>query len=297
MVVVGLRAVCLVALLLVLPGCSSQGASPTATSASVTFDDVHLEAHSGKGLIRGIVTDSAVRPVAGANVSLREPNQHVLTDAQGRFGFSEVEPGVHFLTASKVGFTTVQTSVEVAADRKDPPLAQLRLEAVPGSQPYFTPLKWDGFMQCSFIVAGAFGTGCLLTVAVPTGDSSRFFSPIDRTPSFLQNELRWTATQALGTNLCMRTYASKNIGGTLLGPDTCGPDPILQRYNGTNLAKQQVGSGMGIERVVYVASYLPSNTFGFALNQDFTVYTHLFYNFEPKPDWTFGHDGEPVVPT
>ncbi|HUR61917.1 MAG TPA: carboxypeptidase-like regulatory domain-containing protein [Candidatus Thermoplasmatota archaeon] len=260
------------------------------------FDDILLAAEPGKGIVRGIVTDPAVRPLAGVNVTLRDAGRHALTDAQGRFGFSDVEPGVHFLAARKLGYSEVQASVEVKADDKEPRLTQLRLDAIPGMGPYVSLLKWDGFMQCSFIVAGAFGTGCLLTIAVPTGDDSRFYSTVDGTPTFLQNELRWTPTQTLGTNLCMRTYASKDIGGKLLGPDTCGPDPILQSYNATQLKAAGVGEAPGIERVVYVASYFPANAAGFALNQDFTVFTHLFYNFAPPEGWTFGKDGEPVVP-
>src|SRR6185369_15981537 len=113
-----------------------------------------------------------------------------------------------------------------------------------------------------------------------TGDDSRRFDAIDQTSAFLQNELRWDPTQALGTNLCTRTYASKDIGGDLLGPDTCGPSPLVQRYNGTILQSTGVGAGKGIARVVYVASYVDqANAAGLALNQDFTVYTHLFYNF------------------
>ncbi len=92
-----------------------------------------------------------------------------------------------------------------------------------------------------------------------------------------------------------RHYASEDIGGTNLG-DVCGPTPLLQSFNATVLNETAVGSGQGLERVVWVDDFLVDTTLGLAVNQQFTVYTHLFYNFAPDAGWLFIRDGPHPLP-
>ena len=68
----------------------------------------------------------------------------------------------------------------------------VQLTRLPGTEPYVVAMQWDGFLQCSFTVAIAFGTGCL--VGDFTDDDSRRFDPIEATPEWLQSELVWEPT-------------------------------------------------------------------------------------------------------
>lgn len=214
----------------------------------------------------------------------------VTTDTQGRFGFSDVEPGTHFLTASRSGYATVQSSTEVVAGVLEPRSITLLLTRLPGTEPRVVALAWHGFMQCSWTVGGAFATGCL--IADFTDDNSRQFDPIDGEPSFLQSETLWVPTQALGTSFCMRQYASEDIGGDILAGDVCGESPLVQQVGAERLNETGVGTTQGLERLVWVSGYGAPQGPGLALNQQFDMYTHLFYNVVPDPQWRFWRDGD-----
>lgn len=274
-------------------GCSAKP-DPAPSSPTVSFDDLALAAAADKGVARGVVVDQAIRPLAGAAVVVVDSNATVTTDTQGRFGFSDLAPGLHFLTAAKPGYGKVQTSIDVVAGVADPAPVTIQLARLPGTEPYVSQLVWDGFMECSWTAGGAFATGCL--IGDYTDDNSRQFSSVDGVPRFLQAELLWEPTQTLGTSLCMRHYASEDIGGEVLVDDVCGGNPLLHQVDAARLNETKVGAGKGIESVVWVDGYGDHLGPGLALNQRFTVYTHLFYNFDPDPAWRFATDGPYPVP-
>lgn len=276
-------------------GCASPGeASGPGPTVAADFEELGLSAGTGKGVVRGVVVDPSITPVAGVTVVLGGAAGEVTTDGEGRFGFSDVEPGLQFLHASKAGYTPVQSSVDVVADELEPRLVTLVVERLPGTDPFVVAMVWEGFMHCSWTVGGAFATGCL--IGAYTDDNSRSYDPIDGQPTFLQSELVWTATQTLGTNLCMRHYASEDIGGEMLMDDVCGPSPLVQVADDDRLNATAVGTDFGLERVVWVAGYGHAAAPGVALSQRFNVYTHLFHNFAPDAAWRFSVDGSPVPP-
>lgn len=269
-----------------LAGCAGADETP---QAPADFTELDLKAGTGKGVIRGVAVDDSIRPIAGVAITLGSGTLATTTDEEGRFGFSDVEPGLHFVKASKPGYGETQSSVEVVADEAEPKAVLIALTRVPGTDPLVVLMEWNGFMQCSFTIAIAFGTGCLLGDF--TDDDSRRFDAIDSTPTALQSELVWKPTQALGTNLCMRHYASEDIGGPVLMGDVCGPSPLVQQASGERLGETEVGAGNGIERVVWVDDFAVDTTAGVAVNQAFDVYTALFYNIVPDPEWRFVDDG------
>jgi hypothetical protein len=94
-----MRVVALVALLAaaLLAGCSGSNPSDK-SSTEPTFDDLGLQATSSTGVIRGVVVDDAIRPVAGATVSLTgESTGETVSTAAGTFGFDALAPGTYFL--------------------------------------------------------------------------------------------------------------------------------------------------------------------------------------------------------
>lgn len=276
-----------------LAGCSSPAETPAPV---VDFEDLELSAATGKGVVRGVVVDPTITPIVGAEIVLGKDGATATTDAEGRFGFSDVEPGLQILQVSKPGYGPVQSSVEVIADQLEPPLVTLVLERLPGTEPFVVTMLWDGFLHCSLTVGGVFATGCL--IGDYTDDASRFSSPVDSLPTFLQSELVWEATQTLGTNLCMREYARASATDfEMLMDDVCGPSPLLQVAAVERLNETGVGAESGLERVVWVAGYGDAAAPGLALSQRFSVYTHLFYNFAPDAAWRFSVDGAPVPPS
>ncbi|HEX2066567.1 MAG TPA: carboxypeptidase-like regulatory domain-containing protein, partial [Candidatus Thermoplasmatota archaeon] len=61
-------------------------------------------------MLRGLVVDAAIRPVAGAAVRLVQEDRTTATDAGGRFAFPGVGPGRHALQVHAPGFLLANTS-------------------------------------------------------------------------------------------------------------------------------------------------------------------------------------------
>lgn len=291
----------------VLAGCA--GGSPeqgpdrqpheTASSAPADFSDLDLKATKSTGVLRGVIVDATIVPIAGATVVLQPGDRNVTADTEGRFGFADLEPGMYLVRAAKKDYTNAQATVEVVAGDSEPRPAMLVLERILGTEPYVDVMSWDGYLQCSLIAAGFFFTGCMASDV--TGDDSRREDLIVLPPEFLQSELTWDSTQALGSNLCMKHYARD---GSDFEPirdtqdrlhEACGAVPVVQSFNRTELNATQVGEGRGIERVVWVA-YAVDGALGLAFQQQFTVFTHVFHNFVPDEGWVFVNDGPPRVP-
>lgn len=68
------------------------------------------------GAVTGNVTDSAGRPLVGAEVTLDETSLRVLTDERGEFRIGGAPAGPAFLRARRLGFAPSQTRVEVPAN-------------------------------------------------------------------------------------------------------------------------------------------------------------------------------------
>jgi len=70
---------------------------------------------SGKGVISGVVEDTAGAVLQGAKVTLQPQVSPITTDGQGEFTVTEVNPGTYAVTVSYVGFDTYSGSVTVVA--------------------------------------------------------------------------------------------------------------------------------------------------------------------------------------
>jgi outer membrane receptor protein involved in Fe transport len=68
---------------------------------------------SGKGILSGVVTDSAGSVLQGAKVELQPQIRPITTDGQGEFTVTEIVPGTYGVTVSYVGFTPFTGSVTV----------------------------------------------------------------------------------------------------------------------------------------------------------------------------------------
>ena len=83
---------------------------------------------SNTGSLKGTITDSQRRPIAGAKLDLSGPSrQTVAADAAGTFSFPALKPGIYQLTVSKAGFTSqVQTDIAVVAGQSVDASVELR---------------------------------------------------------------------------------------------------------------------------------------------------------------------------
>lgn len=163
-----------------------------------------------------------------------------------------------------------------------------------------------------------------------TGDRSLFFQDIDGPPSFIQAELVWDATLPTGTELSFLLGGGTEDelkGGVALPAYnyTSGPSPLMARvsnHEGPGAWCRNVpdppceeraleGSKLGVERALLVQvdagpsqkvpacvppvpgiTGQPTCGAGWSMQQAFTLYTSVFYGFEPPAEWRYTDEGQ-----
>ncbi|MDR3775215.1 MAG: TonB-dependent receptor [Terracidiphilus sp.] len=76
---------------------------------------VSVFGQSGKGVIGGVVKDSAGAVLQGAKITLQPQIRPITTDGQGEFTVTAVDPGTYAVTISYVGFAPYNGAVTVVA--------------------------------------------------------------------------------------------------------------------------------------------------------------------------------------
>jgi hypothetical protein len=294
----GLRTVALLSLLSTLvAGCTGGGGGGKAQEDPTA--DLGLEATDTTGVIRGVVVNEAIVPIAGATITLTigsEKRNATSTDA-GAFGFDGLAPGTYFLTASKPGFASVQQSADVVAGETEPPLVRVQLVYDPGLRPYWVPYQFEGFIACSVRV---FVRGQSCDVQPESNEEILFDIELDAVPTFAQAEMVWDSTQSLGDDLSLNWRRDDTNDDYV---DIEGPSPLILNANQTTFADEEVGAGQPLRTIVFTAHNPATEPpagglwgVGVQANQKFMLYIHVFYNMVPPEGWTFGADGDPPQP-
>lgn len=299
-----------------LAGCSDGGGGG---GEDIDFEALQLEATPTTGVIRGVVVDQAVTPVAGATVALTSTGASTTSDDSGLFGFDGLPGGPHFMTVTKPGYRTTQQSSEVVPGVAEPAIVKVLLVADPSSLPFVVVHSYDGYIQCSFKAANFVFDAESCDPGGATGlsanDDSAPWFPVTGQPDFYQSEMQWQSTQTLGQSLVTIQWAC-NEGEC--GDDDfrlCnvrGPSPLVCRVNRT-ASLVEGGGGVGIEEAQFGTENMGysvsmfANCFdgcvpgtvlgaGAVLEQRFQIYNHLFYGYQPPDGWLFLTDGPPPPP-
>jgi hypothetical protein len=289
-----------------LAGCASKApGAPGAAAVSA----LGVQATATTGVVRGLVVDEAIRPIAGATVRETPGNHTAKTNAAGAFGFSGLAPGIHFLTASKTGYASVQQSTDVAAGVSDPLPVRIQLSALPSSKPYHDLVKFRGHE-----ILGATALTPDNPVTGPRTDFALsspllFNGSFDVTyafpvvPTWEQVVVVWDAKTPAAARLQVSHCVYVSAGncdekGTRYANATEGTSPIVASAD-ARLESAFVGNGSLTDYVLV----LPTGTTGVApadagmtFDQDFTVITVHTYNYAPPAGYRFDKDGEPVDP-
>ena len=139
-------AVPLVALLMVLSGCSADDtttkeSAPSAPASPAAAPSVDADV----GSVAGTVVDAELQPVAGADVALLENQMATKSDANGSFTLNGVAPGSYRVVAEALGYESTARKVEVAAGEVTK--LQLVLVAVTlDSESYYVPTHKTAFI-------------------------------------------------------------------------------------------------------------------------------------------------------
>ena len=114
------------------------------------------------GGLEGVVTDTAIQPVAGANVTLEELGETVRTASDGSYAFSQVAPGTYTVTIQAQGFISTQSTLTLTAGEVT--IHDVLLEHLFTEEAYTQAFEITGFFEC--------GMGWKLLPGAPFGESS-----------------------------------------------------------------------------------------------------------------------------
>lgn len=310
-----LRASGLAALLMALSLAGCSGGGP----ADPQDDELPpLEATDTTGVIRALVVDEAIRPVANVRVTVQagaDPIEKV-TDADGFAGFQGLPPGTYFVEARKAGFTTVRSSAEVVAGEDAPPITRLQVTFVPSEAPFYAEKQFEGFLQCAVGAAGGSANVCFIANFYPciamqaagqpctnaTSDNSYFLVPFfldyGKAPDWTQVELVWDSTQAVSNQLMMRLDLVDGAGDITYANSSRGPSPLLVTMNQTTAQEEALGTNTTVAMEVFTSSSVGTDPAGLAVNQQIRYFVHAFYGYLPPPGWRFSDGGGiPQPPT
>jgi TonB-dependent receptor len=91
---------------------------------------VGVSSQGSKGTIRGRVADASGAALVGAQVTLQQNGESVVSDAQGEFFINDLNPGTYTVEISYVGFTPLKRDAVVAAGQTASLDTKLEVESV-----------------------------------------------------------------------------------------------------------------------------------------------------------------------
>lgn len=315
-------ALMLTATMLLLAGCSG-GKGPNPEVDDVP--DLGLQATSTTGVLRGVVVDEAIRPIAAVAIELRGGNDAVQTATSsddGFFGFDGLAPGTYFVAASKLGFSAAQSSVEVVAGDSEPPIVRLQLATDASTLPYYVLTPWEGYLQCGLSVIALCGAGTdVPMVGNVTNDRFAATVVVEGVPLFIQSEAVWTPTTSASDELWLWHSNADKQDGSFNGTRNAyawrqGPSPLVMTSNATEIEESEYGVNNDVYLRMFTGSIGgtrnpldPEGCYpgtagpdvycggvGYSLAQSFTVYTIQFFGYLPPEGWLFAESSQVPPP-
>lgn len=277
-------------------------------------NELDLTATQDTGVIRGVVVDPGVVPLSNVQISVRLQGTVLSTNTSetGAFGLEGLEPGTYFITASKAGFSTGQTSTDVVAGNSNPDVVKLTLEPDASTAPYYLAVVNKGYIECSvtavFYGVAACSVGPLASV---TADLFLFENELSRKPTHLQSEMLWDSTQELGDAMALVwSYNLGQCGGLYCDSGKAdGISPLLLMGNATIVDQLFSDEGNRTSFIIRVFnSDLPDTRpppgtgdqvcvdtlvlgkpcarrgVGLTFEQSYEIYSHAFFGYQP-PEW------------
>jgi hypothetical protein len=233
--------------------------------------------------VLGVVVTPAIVPMPGVEVRLEPAGLATVSDDDGRFAFSGLRQGAYTLEASHPGHLPTTMAVETGSA-----IIKVVLEPDRLVGSYVEAYVFDGFIDQSFNVAGARSSG---------GSSPNYTIGV-RAPTFIQMEMVWESTQALGERLDLTAIA--NDGGVALpvAGRAEGTSPLLLAINASAIEEFGLGPDVYLDMAVFSGQepVAADRGLGLVVSQSYRLVTHMFYGFQPPEGWRFTADGEPPAP-
>jgi hypothetical protein len=296
-----LRLAAVVLLLSLLAGCAGGG------PANVPEGSDSAPIPVGTGRLCLVVVDEAIRPIPGANATVRLADGAVRTSVSDQDGRAclELPPGTYIVEVRHIHqtYTPAQTSAEVEGGQES--ILKIQLERLFEREPYHVTQKFDGFIQCGYAVSGVMSSLCV-------NDYTHFVGPytcpecehlfdrrstdfaVDAGWQTMVFEMTWDPT-AQGTSDRMRLTISH-----FPRPAThwyCGgasADPVLVRMDVGVVCEDQQDEpelvppeGLPNMHLFAATNAPPGQPASVAFNQGFTVFINVFHFGTPPEGWSF----------
>lgn len=315
----------LVALGILVSGCSGDGGGKGPDEEP--FAGLEGSATETTGVLRGVVVDDRIVPIAGAIIDLRgateRPNQ--TTDEQGRFLFSDLDPGIYFLHVTSALHQPTQSNAEVVAGEDEPDIVRVQLERLFTQDPFPVQVVREGFFQCSQAGASPHYSSSTCIDGIAGEEGSEAYPPISNTTS---QDREWHTDvgpgwQAIVFELDWDQTSDSTSERMGLVVSTYKPerDPAHQFANFVSAAPLWGRIDVGVEHDTagneeptmippegmtdmsfFVSVRPPEGAIcpytcvppGISYNQQFKVYVTMFhYGLPPNDDWSFVR-GDPL---
>ncbi len=154
------------------------------------------------GEITGIVTDDSQLPVANASIVLDNDAQETVSNLDGTFALSYVDPGTHDLTVVKEGFTNQSLRINVEPGKTAQAAITLVAEATVSD--YVETFVQTGFVLCGVAVRPPTLYNVGTSVCNPLGADKfklNYKVPTWENVTGVWLETSWTSTQVFGNGL------------------------------------------------------------------------------------------------
>lgn len=198
-----MRPLFLVGLLLAVPlltGCLGLGGEDGADDRPELKNQATADESTGG--IQGVVTDPAIQPIEGAEVTLQGLGQSTTTASDGSFAFSNLAPRDYTLEITADGF--VSTTVDVSVSSGKVATSDTILAQKPTTQAFMQQQEFTGFVECSAstpVVAVAVCAIPNFFVSNTTNDRFMFTWEVEPNLHQLTAEIDWDPSQPTGTHL------------------------------------------------------------------------------------------------
>lgn len=200
-----MRVLLLVGLLLAAPlltGCLGLGGEED--TGERTDLESQADVDESTGGIQGVVTDPAIQPVVGAELTLAGRGESTTTASDGSFAFSNLAPGDYTLEITADGFTGTTSDVSVASGKVA--IVDVILAQQPRNQAFLQQLEFTGFVECSVSTPVVAAAVCAIpNIFVANATNDRFLFTWEAEPGLQQltAEIHWAPSQPTGTHLSL----------------------------------------------------------------------------------------------
>lgn len=262
---------------------------------------------AGNGRLCVLAVDQAIRPIAGANLTVRLPDGSARSAQSDESGVAclDLPPEAYILDVTHpLGtYRSVQTTAEVEAGKEV--TVKVLMERLFEQEPFHEASKFDGYIQCGYSISGVMSSLCV-------NDYTHFVGPytcpdcehlVDRRShdfavtsgwQTMVFEMTWKPT-AQGTSDRMRLTIShfpRSASHWYCGG--AAADPLLVRMEvGVQCEDQQdepelvPPEGLPNMHLFAATNAPPGQPASATFSQGFSVFIHVFYFGKPPEGWSF----------